>query len=154
MGHQNDLSRFMSKVRKEGECWVWTARKTPPGYGKFWFKGKDRYAHRVSLELFGGNAPPDDKLVMHSCDNPSCVNPDHLSIGTQFDNMQDAAGKGRCVRVGDWNGQKNPKAKLSPDDIASIHAMLDAGVGPTEIGKKYGVSRIRIQQIKRQRKGV
>lgn len=154
MEHQRDMSRFMAKVVKsEVGCWLWTARKTPRGYGRFHFHGKDGYAHRAAMALFHGIDVPADKLVMHSCDNPSCVNPAHLSIGTQYDNMQDAAKKGRTINKTDWRGSKNPRSKLSEGDLERIYRLLDDCVGTGEIARTFGVTRERIQQLRRKRAG-
>lgn len=84
-------------VDKSGDCWVWT-KSTRYGYGMFARRenGKTKHylAHRVSWELANGPIP-EGLQVLHHCDNPPCVRPDHLFLGTQFDNMQDAAAKGR-----------------------------------------------------------
>jgi hypothetical protein len=86
------MERFWNKVDKSEECWLWTAGKTKDGYGKINIDGKDLLAHRVSFFWSNGYYP---SVVMHICDNPSCVNPDHLRGGTQSDNMADAYSKGR-----------------------------------------------------------
>lgn len=87
--------RFMSKVRKDpGGCWTWIAVRTRRGYGKFYMGGRMIAAHRVSYGLFNGQLSP-RTVVMHSCDNPSCVNPDHLSVGSFAENATDMARKNR-----------------------------------------------------------
>lgn len=80
-------------VTTESGCWEWTGWRAH-GYGYFFHEGKDQRAHRVSYELFVGSIP-DGLVVMHSCDNRPCVNPDHLSVGTQADNVRDMVAKGR-----------------------------------------------------------
>lgn len=92
--------RFESKFEKSAssDCWEWTASKFPKGYGQFRCvlpSSKEQYAHRVSVYLYTGSEVPKGKVVMHSCDNTSCVNPSHLSVGTQADNIHDTRNKSR-----------------------------------------------------------
>ncbi len=93
-----DIRRFWKKVAKGSpeECWPWTAYCNPMGYGKISWRGKPRIASRVSMEIAGFDIP-DDLHVCHTCDNPPCVNPAHLFVGTRSDNMQDSIAKGRFV---------------------------------------------------------
>jgi hypothetical protein len=84
--------RFWSKVDKSGPngCWVWTASCHPHGHGQFSLHGVPVKSHRLSYEWANGPIPP-DRGVLHHCDNPPCVNPDHLYLGTQADNDRDMA---------------------------------------------------------------
>lgn len=95
--------RFWAMVEIGPGCWLWTGVKDHKGYGRFHLldKGRRRMvrAHRVAYELTCGPIP-DGLEVMHACDNPQCVNPAHLSIGTHSENMQDAAAKGRICTIG------------------------------------------------------
>lgn len=146
------VERFMQKVDVTDGCWNWTAAKKGNGYGAFYFEGALRGAHRVSLHLFKG-LPVDTPLdAMHSCDNPGCVNPDHLSYGTRVDNMQDASCKGRTRNVSDWSGAKNPKAKLAPNQRTELEGMISAGRGTRELAREFGITRARVQQIAREMK--
>ena len=86
--------RFWQKVEKNEGCWIWTGSKSKLGYGYFQINNKTKYAHRVSKELRHGSIA-EGLVVCHKCDNPSCVNPDHLFIGTMKDNMLDKMKKGR-----------------------------------------------------------
>lgn len=88
--------RFWSKVQQSDGCWTWTGTRTLAGYGQLKVNGKPTYAHRFSLILAGISVPA-DAVVRHSCDTPSCVNPRHLIVGTQQENMADAQLKGRLV---------------------------------------------------------
>lgn len=92
------IKRFWAKVDRTASCWLWTAAKTPDGYGKLGIRCYMEYAHRLSWEMHRGPIPA-GMLVLHRCDTPSCVNPAHLFIGTQFDNMQDMVAKGRRRRA-------------------------------------------------------
>lgn len=95
--------RFWAKVDKNGpvhprlgtRCWLWTAARSPRGYGKFGVNGKNSYAHRVAYLVLTGKSIPDALRVCHHCDNPPCVNPEHHFIGQQRDNVHDSLAKGR-----------------------------------------------------------
>lgn len=90
--------RFSNKyeINETTDCWEWTACTNNIGYGMFrWETGKMRTAHRVSYEMFKGIIPK-GKIVCHTCDNPRCVNPDHLWVGTHQDNFDDMISKGRA----------------------------------------------------------
>lgn len=93
------IKRFMSKIDRSEDCWIWTASVDKrSGYGWFKFRNKMCRAHRFSWLLFHGKIK--DKLcVLHKCDNPPCVNPKHLFLGTHRDNMLDMAMKGRATRL-------------------------------------------------------
>ena len=90
-----ELQRFWEKVQKKsGGCWTWLGAKNNQGYGNFNVGGKFERAHRIAYCLSIGEVPA-GLFVLHHCDNPSCVNPKHLFLGTQKDNMQDCLKKGR-----------------------------------------------------------
>ena len=91
------LERFLSKVEFTGTCWIWRGSNRGKGYGNIWANRLSKVATRVSWELFKG-VIPNGLLVCHTCDNPPCVNPDHLFLGTQQDNMNDKVKKGRQFR--------------------------------------------------------
>lgn len=104
--------RFWEKVDKSGDCHVWTSAKTRQGYGVFFVAGRTLLAHRLAACLNG--ADPLAQVVMHSCDNPSCVNPAHLSEGTPKLNSDDMIAKGRAPRpTGDHlrDRDTHPRAK-------------------------------------------
>lgn len=86
--------RFWPKVEKTDSCWIWKAARRPDNYGQFKFRGQMMNANRVSWILHNGEIP-DGLLVCHRCDNPPCINPDHLFLGSHQDNRTDAVKKGR-----------------------------------------------------------
>ena len=150
MGHLVDLARFQSKyVARPNGCWEWIAGKKGNGYGAFYLHGSLRGAHRVSLFLHKA-LPLDTPLdAMHSCDNPSCVNPEHLSYGTRTENMRDASRKGRIVHVQDWSATKNPRAKLTTEQRQSLEIAIQAGETTRDLSERFGITMCRVQQIAR-----
>lgn len=137
--------RFFQKlIFGASDCWSWRGSVDQFGYGNFPFNGESR-AHRVSYRLFSGNIPA-GKMVLHKCDNRQCVNPDHLFIGTQQDNMQDMAKKGRG-KYPRLFGSKNPMAKLTENQVSEIRAMVASGKLQKEACQKYGVSPMTVSRI-------
>lgn len=125
-------ARFDAKwaVDPETGCWVWNASRTNPrrgrGYGRISIGGALYVAHRVAWRLFRGPIPTGSR-VLHNCDNPPCVNPEHLFLGTQADNISDAASKGRLVpptrpRESAPRGERSPQAKLTTSHVIAIRA--------------------------------
>lgn len=95
--HQPVLDRFWARIEKTDTCWNWTRGKTKSGYGQMSVHGRKTHMHRFSYELHFGTIP-NGLLVCHHCDNPSCVRPDHLFLGTDADNARDKVLKGRQAR--------------------------------------------------------
>ena len=144
----DDKSSFLSFVIKSEDtgCWIWTGGTNPAGYGRFTLKGHIEHAHRAAYILFVGPIP-DGKLICHKCDNPSCVNPDHLFSGSQRENILDAVSKGRHKTVF-VRGAKHPGAKLDEAKASEIKRLYVAG-GTTyrELAQQFGVSAAAIQAI-------
>lgn len=119
-------------------CWLWLAnsqsdRASGPGYGMIRIKGKPKLAHRHFYELYKGPIPS-GKFVMHTCDNPACVNPEHLFVGTAQDNMDDMTKKGRRNPP---HGVRNSHAKLTPEIVLEI---FSDGRGVTNIARSFGIT--------------
>ena len=145
-GTQIDTT-FWEKVEVRGpdECWTWQAASTTRGYGIYTRGklGKRRvYAHRYVYEMLVGPIL-DGMFCMHKCDNPSCVNPKHLTVGTCSDNLRDMVMKGRSSR-----GEKRWCAKLTEDDVRAIRARYATGkVSTYRLADEYGASQSAIQLV-------
>jgi len=142
----NIVDRFERKFQKSNGCWEWTASKTSLGYGQFNLFGTKK-AHRVAWSIYRG-AIPGGMCVLHKCDNPSCVNPDHLFLGTLSDNMQDCFNKGRG-KIPDLTGTKHHQAKLNDDKVIRIRRLLKYGFTGRSISKLFKVAETTISEIKR-----
>lgn len=123
-------------------CYEWSGARSR-GYGYIRLGMNQLKTHRVVCEYYHGPIPK-DKCVMHLCDNTLCVNPDHLQIGTNEENVQDAINKGRRA----FNGDGNPSAKLTLNKVMEIRQLLQADIDYREIAVKFNVSRSTIQDIK------
>ena len=135
------------KVDERTGCWLWQKYVMKNGYGQAcWPKGKVDYAHRASWTAFNGPIP-DGLWVLHKCDNPKCVNPDHLFLGTHSDNMKDCVTKGR-FKSNIMIGEHHPATSLREDDVLSIRG---DGRSDRIIAEQYGVTRSAINKIKRRK---
>jgi len=133
--------RFWSKVSKGDGCWLWTGATGGSGYGQQRRDGVIVAAHRFAWELANGSIP-DGLCCCHRCDVRLCVRLDHLFLGTQVDNMQDASKKGRLVLPDPRRGERNNHAKLTEASVREIRRMLANGVrNKTWIGARFGVTR-------------
>jgi hypothetical protein len=140
------VARFWKKVDKsDGEgCWLWTGGKSTLGSGRIWMNGQMHVASRIVWELTHGPIPK-GLLVCHTCDNPSCVNPEHLFLGTQNDNMRDASSKGR-MRGPSLKGENNPAHKLTNDQARAIKR-LRGWYSSNLLAAAFGVARAQILSI-------
>lgn len=137
--------RFWEKVLKGDDCWKWTSAIGSRGYGIFWKDPISRsvFAHRYSYELHNG-VIPEGMVVMHSCDNPKCVNPSHLSFGSIRDNALDAMFKGRLA-FGQRNGGGRKLTELQVREIWDSRERI----GCKKAADIYGVSSQTIKAIRR-----
>ena len=123
-------------------CIEWNLFRDKDGYGQIKVRKKTRLAHRISYELSVGPIPP-GLQVLHRCDNPPCVNPAHLFVGTHMDNVNDCLGKGRWV-----NGPKNGMSKLTDEQVLKIRADTRTGVA---IAAEYKIAKTLVSQIRLRR---
>ncbi len=138
-----DTERFWSKVSKTAGCWLWTASKTE-GYGRFRVGSQRGLAHRVSWEIHNGLIP-EGMLVLHKCDTPACVNPAHLFLGTNADNMADKVAKGRHTYV-THRGEEHGQAKLTASQAIDIYSRR--GQLLRELATEFGVTPTLISRIR------
>lgn len=138
--------RFYAKFlpRPSTGCWIWTGSRSQ-GYGviRQAHYGKARNAHRVSWELHCGPIPA-GLFVCHKCDVRSCVNPDHLFLGTQRENMLDMHGKGRAAR-----GEESHYSRITEEQVHQARAMLKDGMLQREVAEKIGLTQTSVSRIKR-----
>ena len=140
------LNNFWKKVNKNApnNCWEWTASLDSKFYGQFRLNGKNILAHRLSWIILVGLIP-DNLCVLHKCDNTKCINPDHLWLGTQQDNIKDMFKKGRAKsRI----GESNPACKLTTKQVLCIKALLKNGDKLSNVAKLYNINRCTVADIK------
>lgn len=169
---QNDIARFWALVakREDDECWLWKGRRNASGHGRFRLAGKIHYAHRIALSIDGQDIT--GGLACHTCDNPPCVNPAHLYLGTHKTNADDCSSRGRRrPAYGDSNGartkpesrargdahhsraypetvrrgERHPLAKLTDDQRA---VAIQSTETATALSKRFRVSRTAICNVR------
>jgi hypothetical protein len=152
---ESNIDRFMRYIDKDGPivadelgaCWIWMGAVDKDGYGKF-SSVENRYgrAHRFSFEYHNG--PLGGSFCCHKCDNPGCVNPNHLFAGTHTENMRDSTSKGRG-KIGSNNG----RAVLSAHDVIAIREawVISEGITMAGLGRQYGVTAVTIGGIIKRR---
>lgn len=142
--------RFWRQVKKSDGCWQWLGRcRTAKGYAQIGLGGrggKHMLVHRFSYELHNGPIP-DGLVVMHACDNPACVNPAHLSLGTHSDNTRDAVAKGRWKAIPPLNfGENQRSAKLTEQDVRLIRDSPE--LSTKELALRFGTNVSSIQKVR------
>ncbi len=171
------IERFLSKVNKSdsaNECWEWTGGKFRRGYGAITISKRTIKAHRVAYYI-ANNKDPHPRLVLHSCDNPTCCNPSHLFEGTDQDNSDDRQKKGRTARGeksgarlhpertprGNWwrkthtnpaSGEQNGASKLTTSEVIQIRNLYrpwkhGTGLGIVALGKRFDISKSMVHNI-------
>jgi hypothetical protein len=146
--------KFWSRVDKTGDCWLWQGAHNNCGYGTLWLNGESVTAHRYSALLAGlvtDVFSPKDRtqtgFILHQCDNPGCVNPEHFKIGTYAENQREAYARGR--RKG-YQGAEHANAKLTEEQVQHIRKWYaTGGVRQADIAAEYGVSQRAISLVVR-----
>ena len=154
----DDIARFWSKVNKTDGCWEWAGKPNEKGYGRFGVNYRVIFAHRFSWLITHGEIP-DGLFVLHRCDNPICVRPDDLFLGTKADNNADMRAKGRAAPMprtpnagrfqsnGRMSGEHHHLAKLTAEDVLYIRQLRANGVRLRVLAQHFGVSEANISQI-------
>ena len=135
------LTEKLKNYKEINDCWIWQGAKLTDGYGMISLDYKTKRVHRVAYEYFVG--PIGDKVVCHKCDNPLCINPKHLFLGTQLDNIKDMVSKGRNSNYRGWVGK--PKAKLNP---AKVKYIRNSTLSYSELARMFNVGANTIKEAK------
>lgn len=135
----NLSERFWAKVERSGECWVWTAmrfrnKQGQPTYGGAVVDGRLRTAHRVVWEMLYGPIPA-GLMVLHTCDNPPCVRPSHLMLGTHYRNMEQMVARRRFV-----HGLRHHSNRLTEAQVREIKHRLALGQSIRDMAAEFGVT--------------
>lgn len=130
-------SRFLRG--RADECWNWNAAKNMHGYGVIRFGGRNWLAHRYSYKLYVGDIPL-GQLVLHACDNPACVNPKHLHLGTHRENTHEMIVRGRVARNTAPIGERSYRAKHTDKQIRAFWVDVSSGMKLSKAARKHGVA--------------
>ncbi len=141
-------ARFCGYVSKSDGCCEWPAYRLWTGYGRFKSGGLQHRAHRFAWVLTHGEPPP-GMLVCHRCDNPACVRPDHLFLGTHADNARDMVSKGRAPKGSGRVGSQCVTSKLTEAIVLQARVEHAQGITYQELAEKYGVARDTIRDAVR-----
>jgi hypothetical protein len=137
------LQMFERNVKKgtvDTDCWEWQAARHSSGYGQLRRSGRAIYMHRWSYEHHNGPIP-DGMLIRHSCDNPPCVNPAHLLLGTERENMADAVERGRASVA------ERHSRKLTNADVVTIRACIAAGEKQAHVARRFGIAESTVSEM-------
>ena len=138
------LTKIWDRTQKTETCWLWKGPVDKNGYGLFRVAGKTARVARLVYKRVNNVSLRESECVLHRCDNPGCINPAHLFVGTHAQNMADMAQKGRANRpIGALNG----RARLTPEQSVEIRARSRAGESQFELASAYSVSRGAIYHV-------
>lgn len=156
---EKTIARFWSKVDRngpahpynidKGPCWLWMAYRRQSGYGQIGIGNKLYVTSRVAWEIANGPIPAGRIFVCHTCDNPPCVNPGHLWLGSDLDNVRDCWTKGRGVVGPRAKREKHYGWTITDDERAECVRLTNLGYTSREVGTRYGVSERLVDKIRR-----
>jgi hypothetical protein len=138
-------ARFWGRVDNPGpdDCWEWQGTRQSYGHGLLSVAGKNLKAHRISYEIHVGPIPA-GLIIRHRCDNPPCVNPAHLEVGTRQDNVHDRDSRGRHWAL---SGEEHNMARLTWADVDEIRSLAARGESKTGLARRFGISRTHVYRI-------
>lgn len=144
MNHSTKLPAYILESIKiiDTGCWEWQRNISDLGYARIGIKGKNYLVSRIVAEIVYGK--PNGRHCLHSCDNPACINPEHLRWGTPKENMQDKVNRNRCNMP---KGEANHKAKLTQEDVRYIRTITISPVNKHKLAKQFDVSPEAIRAI-------
>lgn len=141
------VGRFETNFKRStdlNDCWIWLYGTNSSGYGQFRIENSMYLAHRISYLIYKGNYGDEDK-ILHTCHIPRCINPRHLKIGTQQENMDDMVKAGRSPNK---RGSNNGRTLLTEDDVREIRSLYDTTpMTHKQLANKYGLSSATIDSI-------
>jgi hypothetical protein len=140
---ESKLTREGPVHPKQGQCWQWLGAKAGDGYGSFRFRGFWSRAHRLSYSLYVGSIP-EGLSVLHRCDNPMCVNPSHLFVGSQKDNVQDTESKHRGNHP---KRERHGRAVLTEGDVQGLRERYSRGESKAHLARVFGISQTHTARI-------
>lgn len=134
--YRTTAESFWAQMNKTGGCWLWTGARTSRNYGTVSWMNRQRSTHKLAYELTNGPVP-DGLVVRHTCDNPPCCNPEHLSLGTVLDNVRDMLERGRKNPA---RGERCHHAKLTAEMVVEMRRLRANGSKLRELVTQFGVS--------------
>ena len=141
---------LQSRSEIEGDCLVWLGARSSSGYGQLWVNGKLEYTHRLAWIVHGGSLLPGE-CVLHTCDNPPCINPIHLRVGDHRDNAKDMADRGRQVFQKDVTraarGERHGLSKMSKPAVRKMRARYTQGESQRDLADFFGISQASVWAI-------
>ena len=144
---KNTKADFWRNVHKTKTCWIWIGGIRVRNYGAMRFNGIQWLAHRLAWTLINGKIPK-GLFVLHTCDNPPCVRPSHLFLGTQKDNVLDMETKGRGRHLG-VQGIRHGMAKMTEDQVREIRSKCETGIPQNTVAKEFNISKMAVSRIVR-----